>query len=815
MKGSLRNYSGKLVLLYLKHYCISLSRYSSIIFILLFFLSYSIQAQQTGHSLNGQIKDENGDGLMATISIHELGKGTVADLDGNFSFQNLRPGSYHLHITHVGFRSENKNIFIKDGDSDIFISLKESAIQLESLTIEANPFKNGPLEQSQTILVLDRDFLERNNGGTFANALEKLPGISTINTGVGISKPVIRGMSFNRIMINDRGIKQEGQQWGADHGLEIDPFDVDRVEVVKGPSSLLYGSDGMAGVINISPPAFKQNNEIEASFTSMYRSNNDMFSNSLAVEGNQGDLIFGGRFTMQDFADYRVPADQFNYAGFILPINDNRLKNTAGKERHFSTMAGVKKEWGFSTLTVSRFDQEAGIFAGAVGVPNSYNLRHDGDFRNIDIPRQSNQHLKVLWNNSILLNDYWLELDFGYQKNERREFSRPHAQEVGPDNPFGNLALSLTLDVFTANARINKTHGDKGQTVIGFNSQYSNNQQSGFEFLLPNFQSFQGGLFYFREIKFTPNLIVNGGLRLDGAYHEIQEHLQPVFERLRPTGQMDQRNPDIQREFFNGSASTGLSWVFWDNFNLKFNLGSAYRIPTPIELSSNGVHHGNFRHEVGNANLERERSYQSDINLAYSSKRFLISVSPFFGYYDGYIYLSPAARFSPLPGSSILWEYRQNNAIFTGGELQTTYSPINNFSVKLGAEYVYNKNLDTGLPLPLTPPFSVLSGVEYKLPQVGRLIDNLYVFAELRYASDQNRVDRNERTTEGYTLLEAGLGGDVNFGKQEVKFQLSGQNLTNAVYFNHLSRYRLLNLPEQGRNISFSIKVPISIRDKN
>ncbi|EOZ98617.1 TonB-dependent receptor [Indibacter alkaliphilus LW1] len=775
----------------------------------------SASAQQSGFSLKGVINDESGNGIMASISIHELGIGTLADLDGNFSFKNLRPGSYHLHVTHVGFKSENRNIIIRENDSEVSIKLKESAIELESLTIEANPFKNGPLEQSQTILVLDRDFLERNNGGTFANALEKLPGISTINTGVGIAKPVIRGMSFNRIMINDRGIKQEGQQWGADHGLEIDPFDVDRVEVVKGPASLLYGSDGMAGVINISPPAFKQDNEIEASFTSMYRTNNDMLSNSLAIDGNEGDILFGGRFTAQDFADYRVPATQFNYAGFILPINENRLKNTAGRERHFSAMAGVKKAWGYSTLTVSRFDQEAGIFAGAVGVPNSYNLRHDGDHRNIDVPRQSNQHLKVLWNNSILLGSHWLELDLGYQKNERREFSRPHTQEVGPDNPFGNLALSLTLDVFTANARINKQHGDKGQSIIGFNTQYSENQQSGFEFLLPNFQSFQGGAFYFREYRYSDKLIFNAGARLDGAYHDIQEHLQPIFERLRPTGDMDQRNPDIQRQFFNASASTGLSWVFKENFNLKLNLGSAYRIPTPIELSSNGVHHGNFRHEVGNANLDRERSYQADMNFAYSKKNFLITVSPFFGYYDSYIYLSPAARFSPLPGSSIIWEYRQNNAIFTGGELRTTFHPIKSLSLSLGTEYVYNRNLDTGLPLPLTPPFSILSGLEYKVPQITQVIENLYLFVEIRKAADQNRVDRNERITEGYTLLEAGLGGDFQIAKQEVKFQVSGQNLTNAVYFNHLSRYRLLNLPEQGRNISFSLKIPLQVRNRN
>ncbi|MFD2036168.1 TonB-dependent receptor [Belliella marina] len=762
--------------------------------------------------LTGKIVDESGEGLMASVFIHELGKGTAADIDGNFEINKLRPGNYHLHVTHLGYKSLSQTLTIQDADVEFSTTMIASAIQLESLTIEANPFKNGPLEQSQTILVIDRDYIEKNNAGTFANTLEKLPGISTINTGVGISKPVIRGMSFNRIMINDRGIKQEGQQWGADHGLEIDPFDVDRVEIIKGPASLMYGSDGMAGVINISPPAFKQDGEIEATVTSMYRNNNDMFSNSASIAGNEGDFVFGGRFTMQDFADYRIPAESFNYAGFVLPIYENRLKNTAGSERHFSVMGGVKKQWGYSTLTVSRFQQKAGIFVGAVGVPRSYNLRPDGDSRNIDIPRQESSHMKVIWNNSIMLDDKWLELDLGYQKNIREEYSFPHSQEVAPDNPFGNLALSLDLDVFTANARISQQKSDKGQAILGFNTQFSRNRHSGFEFLLPSYESLQGGIFYFREIKFRSNLIFNTGARIDGAYHDIQEHLQPIYRNSRPTGEMDQRNPDIQKSFINWSASSGLSWVFQNYFNLKFNLGSAYRIPTPIELSSNGIHHGNFRHEVGNANLGSERSYQADLNFAYSNRKVSINLSPFIGYFDDFIYLAPSGRFSPLPGASDLWEYRQNNAIFAGSELSADFNIIKNIGFNIGVEYVDSHNLNTGLPLPLTPPFSTFASIDYRLPLESKILDKMRLFLEGKLASDQNRVDRNERQTAGYKLLGAGISWNTILYKQKIQFQISGQNLTNEFYLNHLSRYRLLNLPEQGRNITVNVKIPISIR---
>nr|WP_301005320.1 TonB-dependent receptor [Lunatimonas sp.] len=783
-----------------------------IILLFIFFITLKqlVQAQQI-HSVSGKVFGESGEPLLAHIHIHELGKGTFADLDGYFSIQNLRSGTYHFHFTHLGYKAQTLTVRLNDGDVSLHIVMPESSLTLQALTVEANPFKNGPIEQSQTIDVIDRDFIERNNTGTFANALEKLPGISTINTGVGISKPVIRGMSFNRIMINDRGIKQEGQQWGADHGLEIDPFDVDRVEIIKGPASLVYGSDGMAGVINIAPGATPDPGTLQGHLISTYRSNNHMIGNTAMMEGNEKDVVFKARFTAQDYQNYRVPASQFTYAGFVLPIHEERLKNTAGRERHFSVSAGIRRDWGKSTLTISRFNQQAGIFTGAVGIPTAYSLRHDGDHGIVDYPKQNNTHLKIISNTTIQHKKNWLEIDLGYQANHRKEESLPHAHGVGP-TPDGNLALGLFLDTFTGNVRYNRQLNGNHQTIVGFQAQHMQNRHTGFEFLLPDFTSTQGGAYYFHEYRWKKDLIINAGIRADAATHQIQEHLQPIYERLRPTGEYEQRNPDIDRTFFNLSGSSGLSWKFWEHHNLKLNVGSSFRMPTPIELSTNGIHHGNFRHEVGNAGLHPERNYQADLNYSYSKKNFLLGISPFWGYYDGYIYLSPTGRFSTIPGASTVWEYRQNNAVFTGGEVKTEWVIGSGLSLTLAAEYVYNFNLDTRLPLPLTPPFSVLTGLHYALPVSTKAFSNLYTYAEYRHAADQSRTDRNERFTEGYDLLEAGLGWELRLRNQPLKFQISGQNLTNTFYFNHLSRYRLLNLPEQGRNISLSLKIPIQLK---
>ncbi|EPR71618.1 TonB-dependent receptor [Cyclobacterium qasimii] len=594
------------------------------IFILVTIGNSFLFAQSTpSFSISGTISDESGKPMMATVLIHELGTGTAADPNGEFILKNLNPGNYHLHVSHLGYKSLTETVSIQNKDVKLNWQMEPSAITLQSLTIEANPFKNGPVEQSQTIDVIDRDFIEKNNSGTFSNALEKLPGISTINTGVGISKPVIRGMSSNRIQVNDRGIKQEGQQWGADHGLEIDPFDVDRVEIVKGPASLIYGSDGMSGVINISPAPIPNDGVIRGHLINSYQTNNNMRSHSAMVEGNENGFIYKGRLTFQDYQDYRVPADEFTYAGYVLPVYENRLKNTAGKERHFSLMTGIRKKWGKSTITVSRFGQQAGIFTGAVGIPNSYNLQHNGDYGNIELPNQDNSHLKVISNTTIQLNQNWLEIDLGYQRNEREEHSLPHAHGISSSEQ-GDLALGLYLNTYTANLRFNHHINNKEQAIIGFQSSLMDNQFGGFEFLLPQFQSKSAGFFYFHEYRLKDNFILNAGLRVDVAKHQIDAHSQPTYNNGEATGNEVLRNPDIDRNYANLSGATGFSWIINEKSNFKLNLGSSYRAPSPIELASNGIHHGNFRHELGDSNFNSERSFQGDLNFTYSKKTFLL-----------------------------------------------------------------------------------------------------------------------------------------------------------------------------------------------
>ena len=242
----------------------------------------------TERSVVGSITDEDGVGLAAYISIHELRKPAIADLDGEFVLDGLKPGIYHLHFTHLGFEAVSTTVNVREKDVELAIVMKETSFDLQTLTIEANPFNVHDELDSVTsftaakafVEVVDREFFEKSGSGTFSNALEKLPGISTINTGIGISKPIIRGLGFNRILVNDRGIKQEGQQWGGDHGLEIDQYEPDRIEIIKGPASLLYGSDAMGGVINIQAAPIPNEGSLTGSLQSVFKSNNNLYGSS-------------------------------------------------------------------------------------------------------------------------------------------------------------------------------------------------------------------------------------------------------------------------------------------------------------------------------------------------------------------------------------------------------------------------------------------------------------------------------------------------------------------------------------------------------
>ncbi|WP_282080456.1 TonB-dependent receptor [Aquimarina algiphila] len=778
---------------------------------LIILISYIMEAQQ----ISGVILSETGYPIeTATIQVFPSGNATISDKQGRFNIPIAEKDSISfLEVNHLAYLKKQIPLSIQQNLDSIEIRMKAIVTDLAEVTLVQKSILQEVINNSQSVVILDKDFISSNNTGTFSGALAALPGLNTMNVGVGIAKPMIRGMGFNRVLVNNRGIKQEGQQWGADHGLEVDPFDVDNVEIIKGPASLLFGSDGLGGVINIKDDRVPEKDGHFLEYLGMYQSNNGAISNTIDWEGKKGNWSYGNRITHQDYGDYTVPADDFSYAGFDLPIFENRLKNTAGNEFHFSGNLNYRSKTFSSTLRISSFNQKAGIFTGAIGLPRAYNLRHNGDFRNIDVPRQENQHHMITNNTTIAIGSDQLEIDLGYQRNIREELSFPGAHGISPELVGSNLALGLYLDTYTANLRYEINANDDRQILFGSQLQYMNNQKDGFEFLLPVFNSFQVGFFHYQLWELKTKWKINAGLRYDIGLHHIDQHLQPIYDRgtLMPTGEFEERTPDFNREFHNISGAFGATFKRNRKNIFKLHLGNSFRFPTAIELSSNGVHHGNFRHERGDSNLGIERGYQGDLTYLFQSSDLFLEASAFYGYFTDYIYLAPTGNFSPLASGGTLWQYRQDDAIFNGFEFSAQYNIAMGLQVDMAADFVQNLNLNSRLPLPLTPSSSITLGLDYSFLQNQEKLKNGQVFISGRYNFSQNRTDRNERSTPDSFILNAGITMDFKFLGQKLTSRLSVNNMLNARCLNHISRYRLLNLPEQGRNIIFSLKVPITI----
>ncbi len=734
--------------------------------------------------------------------------------DGKFSYSELPDGLYSLQIGFIGYAPVDTLVNVSNGRAPnlyLFLSPRNNLLEQVEVTEE-----HAKQEESLSSEHLSEVFFQENMQGAFAKSIEKIPGISAINVGVGIAKPVIRGLSSNRIIVNHQGIKQESQQWGSDHGLEIDQFDVERVEIIKGPGSLQYGSDGLGGVINIMPGKILPANTFSGSVLGIHKTNNQHWGGSARLGFNLDDVFVTARYSRQDFADYRVPASQFIYNTFVLPIFDEQLKNTAGNEESFSIAAGIKRRWGVTRFHFSRYFLEAGLFAGAVGRPLSYALSPDGNTRDIDVPKQEVTHYRFSINHTFMFGRDHLAIDAGFQRNFRQEFSFPefHSIPSSQIDPNNTLAMELELETFSVAAHYEHYMSDSWKNVHGFNLQWQQNQRGGFEFLLPNFQTFRGGFFTITEKELKPYWILNAGLRLDYGENQTSFFRQFVWDSNENITD-SLIAPVTDDVFFNWSASLGSNLTLQDGkWVLKANIGKSFRVPYPAETVSNGIHHGTFRHEVGTPDLQSEQGYQLDLSADWNFDKFYGSIAVYFNYFDNYIYLGPTfpARFSPLPESGQIFKYRQDDAIYTGGELQWTWDFFPSLQLRQAIDFVQSYNPKTRLALPFTPQPSIRTDLRYSLSNTN-WFDDFYIEINHQYhfaAQGNLRVDRSEVSTPAYELWGLGTGLDINWKgrKLEVSFQV--QNLFDTFYLAHLSRYRLINVPEQGRNFIFTLKVPFS-----
>ncbi len=739
---------------------------------------------------------------------------TYTDKDGRFEIPNMEQGQNSIEVDYIGFKS-----------FDTILNLNGESINLKVLLKTDDALDEVILNKKlasriQNVEKVNAQYIEDNFSGSLAKSLENIPGVNSIEIGAGASKPIIRGLSFNRIVVAENGSRHEGQQWGADHGLEIDAFSIEDIEIIKSVGAIAYGSDAIGGVVKINSSSTPKHEGLQGNYRAFGRSVNYTIANSLDLAYKKEKWFFKFKTTISDYGDYNVPTDAINYLSTNMPVENRRLKNTAGRERDFMLQSGYRSDNFHSTLSLSNTYLKAGFFPGAHGVPSVRRVVDDGDRRNIDLPYQRVNHFKVNSENKWLFNSSDLTVDISYQNNHRQEWSEFHTHYVGQQRPEVNPDLELDFNLHTIENRIQYKHffSRSHQTSVGLQTQYQDNSIGGFNFLLPSYRRSTAGLYAIHEYEHNKKWGLNFGLRGDIAHIDIDEYYDPLlFEFLEARGNPDAasfatRSQATQRNFGNINALIGANYQLDYHINLSFTAGTNFRLPSAIELSANGIHHGSFRHEQGDPTLSPERGAVLDAKATYEKKDFTISFSPYLYYFSNYIFLNPSGIFSPLPHGGQIYRFTESEAFMTGFEVFYQQDIEDNWRTQLAFEFLYNQQITEGnernFPLPFSPPINAFAEVTYLTNSQG-FFNNIEAFLNTNLVARQNQTSPNEDPTPGYGIFGGGFRSSITVGKFKANINLQAFNIFDKKYFNHTNFYRALEIPEMGRNIQLMINIPL------
>lgn len=789
--------------------------------ILLPFTSFLAFAQS---SLSGKISVKNSDQVLpgAIIYLPELKQGALAGLDGIYRLNNLPSGIFLVEIKSIGYNTFITSMKIS-GAERLDVSMEESAVEMDEVVVTGSVSTTQRLLNPIPMVSVDKYELKRKVSTNIIDALSSVPGISQISTGNAVSKPVIRGLGYNRVLVLHDDIRQEGQQWGDEHGVEIDDNSISKIEIIKGPGSLAYGSDALAGVLNFISASPLPEGTIEGNMQADYHTNNGLMDYSASHQGNIKGINWLVRGTYKQAGNFRNKYDDIVY-------------NSGFNEKNLNGYIGLTKKWGYSFLRLSTFNQELGMIEGerdSAGKFLSLVLQPDNSVEeiavsskklhsyDIDIPKQKISHNRAQLNSRIFIGEGSIQTDFGFQQNDRREFG-----EV--ESP-GTAGLHFVLKTFNYNLKYNFRRINGWQNIAGVSGMIQKNSNKGEEQLIPDYLLNDLGLFFTTQ-KTWETLHLSAGVRYDNRHVETQSLLlennsDPVYKFM-----------GFNRNFDNVSVSAGISKNISEAAVLKFNYARGFRAPNLAELSTNGKHEGTFRYEYGNQDLKSEKSNQIDAGFTFNSHHVIFELNAFVNSIGNYIYIQKLAGIDgrdsipDLSDPSPAFRFEQGNAILGGGEILFDVHPHpldflhlqQSFSLVKG---ILRNATDSTRNLPFIPAPVYRAEVRIQ-PLKFKQFQNPYIMLEYKYYFRKDDIFSaygTETPTSGYGLLNFGMGAEIfsrsNKSLFSVHFQIT--NLMDIAYQNHLSRLKYApenplthrtGIYNPGRNFSLKLEVPVHFR---
>ena len=712
-------------------------------------------------TLSGTVTDSTRAPLaQVRVTILEVQRSVTTDAQGRYSMADLPTGTFAVSFALVGYAPQVRHVTLQEGEVTLNVMLRPTLIELQELQVTATPLATTSLTSPQPTSVMSAEEVQANRSATLGETISVLPGVRNLSTGSGIGKPVIRGLSSNRVLVLTDGQRMESQQWGDEHGPQVEAGEAERIEVIRGPASVLYGSDALGGVVNVItrelPDALTRNPFMTASAIASYASNNEQPDGTVMVEGATGGFGARGSFTGRTSDDVRTPAGP--------------LFNSGGRTLNGSGSAGLRGRWGSVAATYSHRNERVEIHEDPAENPGGTPFQRIGDDR-------------LQLSGSLPISASHVDVHLGYERNRRREFEEAEASEV---------ALGLLSRTYSADIRLHHPSIAGVAGIVGLAALRNEVDKFGLETLIPNNAYNNLGIFAFEQLE-TGQWNFALGARYD-------------YRRLRVEDDAELGVVAQRRSYNSVTGNLGVLYRVAEPVAIVLNVGRGFRSPTASDLFSNGVHEGTVRYERGDATLSNETSFNSDLALRVQGKEVTLEIGGFANFIDNFIFPDPSGEIDPESGLQI-FDITQGNARLTGVESVIEFHPAPFIHLRATADYTRGQNTTIDAPLPFIPPFRATYGVRLEGSEHG-WIENSYLSLGGESNARQTRVDPNDFAPDGYTLFNAAGGFGLSTGGRRVAIDLQLRNVFNKAYAGFLSRYKTYAL-DPGRNFIMRVSTGI------
>lgn len=810
---------------------------SILLFYILFATTIPIYGQNA--SITGTIHSGRDRVAYASVILKGTQWGYISDSAGGFKLENIPEGKYILSVSSVGYKDFEKILLLKKSERKIIdISLSQQDSTLSAVVINVASSSTLVRESPVAIEKVSPQQIDRTVSNNIIDVLVKnVPGLQAVKTGTNISKPFIRGLGYNRVLTLYDGLRQEGQQWGDEHGIEVDNYNIDKAEVIKGPVSLMYGSDALAGVVSLYPwtpsPGDKK---IQGRILSEYQTNNNLAGNGFRVGQNGDHMLWAVRGSYRAAKNYRNPVD-------------GRVYLTNFSEKNLSALIGFKHGGSYTNFNVSVYDDRQGIPDGSRDSLTRQFTKQiaEGDMDNIkDRPvvlqkelnsykmpalSQHIQHYRAYMEGEYLVNEGKLDILLGGQQNIRREYNHPTIPS--------QAGMNVRLNTLNYGLKYSTSFFENTEATVGINGMVQRNSSlDATDFPIPDYHLYDGGIYFLSRWK-TNNWTLTGGLRFDVRHIRWEDF---YVSRSAVTG-FDQRAragttgallqfPLFAKMFYGVSASAGVVYNLNDYIAVKANIGRAYRAPNITELSSNGLDPGAHIIYLGDRSFNPEFSLQEDIGLSVTLPDLSVDLSLFNNNIRNYIFLNLVTDTDGFvvvdAQGNKTYQYQQSKAQLYGGELSFNLHPAGMkgflFSNNLSSVYGFNRKSIfkgkgvNGQYLPMIPPLQWVGNVSQTIKTNAEFVRAVIPRIGIAVTSAQNRylgLNGTEERTSGYVLFNGGFSLEVYLIKRKkTTFEFMAENMLNTAYQSNLSRLKYFEyylqspnsrtgIYSMGRNISF------------